>query len=461
MPTLAITFDHGTLRLEGPLHELGDPRVRYDARASHHRAPAHRYAEILAAASAREWSIDDRVAPEMMPCREPRNGPPLRVYQEQALTAFETFGARGLVALPTGAGKTHVACAALARSGSSAAILVPTRVLLDQWVSVLGEHFGEIGRIGDGAHRVEPITVMTFESAYRHLEHLGHRFGMVIVDEAHHFGGGARSEALEMCVAPRRLGLTATPPQEGSEARDRLDDLVGPVVFHVAVADLVGKHLADLEIVRIHIGLSREERRSYELDIAPYESLRSQLRRDSPRADWNAIFQAISRLPDGPEILSRMQRASALAAFPRQKRRVVSELVARHREDRTLVFTATANDAYTVGRDALVPVITAETSREERTAILDAFREGTVRCIVSARVLNEGVDVPEANVAIIAAGAQGAREYVQRVGRVLRPRENKLATVYELVTVDTVDEARTRAKRRRLAAPEPSVDHAW
>jgi superfamily II DNA or RNA helicase len=459
--SLTITFDHGTLRLEGPVHELGDPRIRYDARASHHRAPAHRYGAILAAAVARGWSIDDRVAPELMPGPEPSRGPPLRIYQEQALTAFETFGARGVVALPTGAGKTHVACAALARCGSSAAILVPTRVLLDQWVSILGEHFGEVGRIGDGAHRVEPITVMTFESAYRQLDRIGHRFGMLVVDEAHHFGGGARSEALEMCVAPRRLGLTATPPQEGTEGRERLEDLVGPVVFHVAIADLVGKHLADLEIVRIHVGLTREERESYRADIAPYEALRFQLRRDSPRADWKAIFSTISRLPDGPEILSRMQRASALAAFPRQKRRVVSELLARHREDRTLVFTATAHDAYAVGRDALVPVITAETSREERAEILDAFRDGTVRVIVSARVLNEGVDVPEANVAIIAAGAQGAREYVQRIGRVLRPRENKLATVYELVTVDTVDEARTRAKRRRLAAPEPAVDHAW
>ncbi|MGZ3455669.1 MAG: DEAD/DEAH box helicase, partial [Polyangiales bacterium] len=351
--------------------------------------------------------------------------------------------------------------AALARSGSSAAILVPTRVLLDQWVSILRDHFTEVGQVGDGTFRVEPITVMTFESAYRNLDTLGHRFGMVVVDEAHHFSGGLRSEALEMCVAPRRLGLTATPPQEGTEGRDRLDDVVGPVVFHVAIAELVGKHLADLEIVRIQVGLSREERETYRVDIAPYEALRFQLRRESPRADWKAIFTAISRLPDGSEILSRMQRASALAAFPRQKRRVVSELLARHREDRTLVFTATAHDAYIVGRDALVPVITAETTREERTEILEAFRDGAVRAICSARVLNEGVDVPEANVAIIAAGAQGAREYVQRVGRVLRPRENKLATVYELVTVDTVDEARTRAKRRRLAAPEPAVDHAW
>jgi superfamily II DNA or RNA helicase len=72
---------------------------------------------------------------------------------------------------------------------------------------------------------------------------------------------------------------------------------------------------------------------------------------------------------------------------------------------------------------------------------------------VSSRVLNEGIDVPDADVAIIVAGAGGAREHVQRIGRLLRPAPGKHAVVYELVTASTTEARRTSQKRRSLAAP--------
>jgi superfamily II DNA or RNA helicase len=97
-------------------------------------------------------------------------------------------------------------------------------------------------------------------------------------------------------------------------------------------------------------------------------------------------------------------------------------------------------------------VITADVPRLEREGILSRFREGRYRAIVSARVLNEGIDVPDANVAILAGGTLGGREYVQRVGRVLRPGPGKQALAYELVTAGTLDDRRARARRRRLAA---------
>jgi superfamily II DNA or RNA helicase len=115
------------------------------------------------------------------------------------------------------------------------------------------------------------------------------------------------------------------------------------------------------------------------------------------------------------------------------------------------VFTALAGDACEVARELLVPVITAETSRRERTEILDRFREGRYRVIVSARVLNEGIDVPDARVAILLAGRLGLREHVQRIGRVLRPSPGKRALVYELVTAGTIDDRRANARRRQLA----------
>src|SRR5690606_9402702 len=135
-------------------------------------------------------------------------------------------------------------------------------------------------------------------------------------------------------------------------------------------------------------------------------------------------------MPGGADVLATMRRAAALAAFPEAKRRAVHALLARHRGDRTLLFTAAAEHAYAIAEAELIPVITAEVARRERDAILAAFRERRVRAVCSARVLNEGVDVPDANVAIIVGGALGAREHVQRVGRILRPGVNKRAVAY-------------------------------
>lgn len=452
MPRARVSFDRGTLRLDGDVSALAG-ELRFDARAGFHRASAHHYAALLELARARGVELDDRIGAAWSARRTPSAAPELRPYQRQALAAFEQFGCQGVIALPTGSGKTRVACAALARSGESAVVLVPTRVLLDQWLSVLrGQFGGPIGAVGDGMRSISRITVMTFESAYRCLDRHADAFGMVIVDEAHHFSGGVRAEALEMCPAVLRLGLTATPPLPGSVGAERLRDLIGPVVFQLEIADLAGRDLAPLQVVRLPVALTPAERTLYEHHITPFTQLRREFRRANPDADWLSCVQAIARVPGGAAALAGMQRARDLAAFPAAKRACVRALLARHRSDRALLFTAAAEHAYQIGAEALIPVITAEVTRRERYAILDAFREQRVRAVCSARVLNEGMDVPEANVAIIVAGALGAREHVQRIGRILRPAKHKCAIAYELVTLDTIDEMRVRARRRSLVA---------
>jgi superfamily II DNA or RNA helicase len=75
-----------------------------------------------------------------------------------------------------------------------------------------------IGCLGDGERDLAPITVATFEGAYRNMERLGNRFDLLIVDEVHHFGTGLRDEALEMAIADARLGLTATPRSDRRRA---------------------------------------------------------------------------------------------------------------------------------------------------------------------------------------------------------------------------------------------------
>jgi superfamily II DNA or RNA helicase len=449
---LALTFDRGTLRLEGACAEQM-PTVVWDERVLGWRAPAFRYAAVVDRAKALGADLTDDVASHIGARSGPWTFPDLRPYQRDALRSWRAFHRRGVVVLPTGSGKTIVAAAALANMGLSSLVLCPTRALLEQWERQLRRFFGgAIGVVGDGACRIEAVTVMTFESAYRQLDTLGDRFGALVVDEAHHFAGGLRAEALEMCVAPVRLGLTATAPDAGSSGERCLDELIGPVVCEVSVGELVGVHLAELELVRLAVRLEPDEAATYTRDHRPFAELRGAFARANPEADWPSTIRAIARTTAGREAITAYRRAVALASFPRAKRALLATLVDRHRADKSLIFTASTDDAYTIAEQHLVPVLTAETTRRERNEILGRYRDGRYTTLVSARVLNEGIDVPDARVAIIVAGRFGAREHVQRIGRVLRPAPGKVATVYELVTSGTVDDARARARGRRLAA---------
>ena len=261
MTDAILSFDRGTLVLRNSaLEDL--PGFLWDERSTCLRAPAIRYREVIAAARERGLSVVDRLAPSLNRPTGPWTHPGLRVYQQDALLAFRAFERRGVVVLPTESGKTRVAVAVLAEAATTALVLCPTRALLQGWKQELARWYGgPIGIVGDGESSIQEITLMTFESGYRHLDRLGDRFGVIVVDEVHHFAGGLRSEALEMCPAPSRLGLTATPPVHGSAGAARLAELVGPVVCEVGLRELQGTHLAELAVVRFAVKLDPLPRR--------------------------------------------------------------------------------------------------------------------------------------------------------------------------------------------------------
>lgn len=101
-----------------------------------------------------------------------------------------------------------------------------------------------------------------------------------------------------------------------------------------------------------------------------------------------------------------------------------------------------------------LPVLTHQTKPEERNAFLNGFRDGTYSILVTSKVLNEGIDVPEANVAIIVSGSGSVREHVQRLGRILRKREGKQAVLYELISKQTGEYFVNKRRRQHNAYEE-------
>jgi hypothetical protein len=229
----------------------------------------------------------------------------LRPYQRAAaaLEAWEAADRRGIAVLPTGSGKTRVAIAAMARSGLRSLCMVPTCALMEQWLEVLAQFYGgPIGRFGDGEHDEQAITVITFESAYRHMNRLGNRFDLIVVDEVHHFGNGQRDEALEMAVAPARLGLTATPRRDDAVA-ERLSTLVGPPFFEAGIPDLSGTYLARFHRVTIDVDLNVAERRLYEDRMAQFRAVYDRFRtRRGPNVE--ATAELARRLHPVPVVAS-------------------------------------------------------------------------------------------------------------------------------------------------------------
>jgi superfamily II DNA or RNA helicase len=450
---MRLVFDRGTvLAEEVPAGlDLGEvPGFLWDPRVGAYRAAGFRHAEVRAGLARLGVRISDavRLAGQPPALRAP---PALRPYQEAALAAWERHGRRGLVVLPTGAGKTHVALAAIERTRARALCLVPTRVLLDQWARQLERQCGTpVGCYGDGAHEVGPVTVATFESAWRHMDRLGNQFELLVVDEAHHFGTAGRDEALEMCTAAARLGLTATPPHD-PDALARLGELLGPVVYELAIADLAGRFLASFDVITLPLDLEPDERRDYDALMAKFRPALIEFRRLCPAGSWAEFARAAGRTPEGRRAAAAWQEARRLLSLTRAKRAVLAELLARHRDARTLVFTAGNDAAYAIAREHLVMPLTCDIGRAERTAALEKFRAGELRALVSARVLNEGLDVPAADVGVIVGGSCGEREHVQRIGRLLRPAPGKRALVYELVTRRTVEVGQAQRRRKGLA----------
>ncbi len=447
---MRIRFDRGTLVIDHTENGV-DPTTYIDAiwdpDLSAWRAPAHRLSELRARLS------DNGVRPSDEPRTAKIDGPwlmpPLRWYQQAAIDAWRAAGDRGVLALPTGAGKTFAAIGAIAQLGVATLVLVPTRVLLDQWARALGGCWQRpIGRLGDGDHRVTPITVATYASAVTWAPRIGDRFGLVIVDEAHHVGAWCPAEVLEMLCAPARVGLTATPPAPtGALAR-----LVGPVVYALSIADLVGDALADYEITTVPIALDRDERAVYRALRGQFATAYAAHQRSRPASGWHDFVKSAQRSQHGRSALAAWRGARGVLAYPLGKRAALREILARHAGDRVLVFTADNATAYTIARELLVTPITCDIGRAERARSLERFRSGEASVLVSSQVLDEGLDVPDAEVAVIVGGTGSARRHVQRVGRVLRPRPGKRARVYELAVEGSTEVGQVVRRRRGLDA---------
>lgn len=454
-----LAFRAGTIELRGLSREPGTspehvapPPLAWDERSALYRAPAIAYAELLDALRSSSIAFEDEARRDVELPSGPRIHREARPFQAEALAAWRAAKGRGVVVLPTGAGKTHVAVMAIDAIRRSTLVVAPTLDLVRQWYDLLRATFAvPVGVVGGGDHDVQPITVTTYDSAYLHMEHLGARFGLIVFDECHHLPGPTYALAARLSLAPHRLGLTATP--ERADGRDaELDALVGPTVYRRDIGELAGEYLAEYETVQVDVELEPAEREEHDAERALYLAFVSKngIRLGSPRGFGEFVMRSAQSM-EGRRAMRAYRRQRELAFAANGKLAYVEHLLDRHRDDRALLFTQDNATAYRVARRFLVPVITHQTKVTERSEILAGFAAGRYGAVVTSKVLNEGVDVQEANVAIVLSGSGSVREHVQRLGRILRQRDGKHAMLYELVTTRTAETGTSERRREHDA----------
>lgn len=382
-----------------------------------------------------------------------------RPYQEEAIDALARHGGRGLVVLPTGAGKTVVALALAARLGVRTLVVVPTIDLLTQWRKSLADGLGypldEIGVVGGGKRTLRDLTVITYDSAampHRRLD----GFGLLVVDEVHHLPARAYRAIAGKVNAPFRLGLSATPERSDDGHLD-LDHLIGPVVYRRSPAELArDRYIANYKQKRVFVDLSFDEQMRYDQLMAQYKwylaSRRGTFGR--PEGMFVEMIRRSGHDPAARAALRAHHQARMIALNADAKIAKVAELLQKHRDDKVIIFSEYNAMVDVLSERLVLPAITYRTSLRERRQVLDRFRDGSYGKLVTGRVLNEGVDVPDANVAIVVSGSSATREYIQRLGRILRPKQTD-AMLYELVTRRTT-EGRSARKRRPADEIDPN-----
>ena len=449
-PTL--TFDRGTLVLHPP------PRSKtwidyatWDDRVEKFRIPAIRYRSLVEALQAEATDFIDEAKAfyplDLVASLEMTPYP----HQNEALAAWKLAGRQGVVVLPTAAGKTYLAQMAMQATPRTTLIVVPTLDLMHQWYAHLVAAFpdAEVGLLGGGSRDRTAILVATYDSAAIHAESLGNKYALIIFDECHHLPTDFNRVIAEYAIAPYRLGLSATPERTDGKHAD-LDILIGKEVYRKCAEDLAGKALAAHEIVQIKVKLSQLEREKYNQLVQTRNDFLKQSKISlGSLQGWQMFVQMSARSQAGRRAMLSHRQAKEIALGTDGKIRVLVDLLATHYPERILIFTADNATVYQISQNLLIPAITHQTPVKERHEILTKFKSGEYNTLVASNVLNEGVDVPAASIAIILSGTGSTREYIQRLGRILRKgnTENKQATLYEVIAEDTSEEG-TSARRR-------------
>jgi len=341
----------------------------------------------------------------------------LRDYQRDWVDRFLESGS-GVLVGPPGSGKTVAALGIVEAVGGETLVLAPSRELVSQWrEEILGKTSLTEERVGEyhgGQKQIRPVTIATYRTASmdRHRALFEERrWGLVVFDEVHHVPSPVYSRTADLQTR-HRLGLSATPIRE-DDAEEEIFTLIGPPIGTDWEALFEAGYVAEPEV---------------EIRYVPWGSTEAR----------NAYVAA-----EGHE---RRQAAASNPAKVEEIRHVIGE----HPGAKTLIFVEYLDQGELIAEALGVPFVSGETPHAHRRRLFEEFRGGPRDVLVVSRIGDEGLDLPEAELAIDASGLGGSRRQgAQRAGRTMRPIGR--ARMVVLATRGTDEEEFARRRTRHLA----------
>ena len=383
------------------------------------------------------------VAPDSSPLPMPwslRFAP--RPWQEQALERWLGQGMHGVVSVVTGGGKTVFAFLCMREfrkrhPEGRVVIIVPTMTLLDQWHVGLQHEFcvpsEDIACFSSQEKALRPrtVNVLVINTARRKVrEFLNSSETLLVVDECHRAGSPENAKALQRQFAAT-LGLSATPQREYDNGfEDYVVPALGPVVFEYTYTSARRDGVVTpFDLVNVQVRMLPDEQEQYDRFTKRASILLRRMRAE-PSVE---IEQQIKRV---------LQTRAAISANAIMRLPVAARLVEDNRGARAIVFHERISSAESLfeslrQRHHSVCLYHSKIGPDVRRDNLRLFRRGVFDVLISCRALDEGMNVPETTVAIIASSTASYRQRIQRLGRVLRPAKDKdRALIYTLYATD-------------------------
>jgi len=341
----------------------------------------------------------------------------LREYQQSWVDTFLDQKA-GVYVGPPGSGKTIAAIATIAAVGGETLILVPSRELAAQWREALTSEStlidDQIGEYHGGQKNIRPVTIATYQTAGmdRHRQLFDSRkWGLIVYDEVQHIPSDVFRRSADLQTS-HRLGLSATPVRE-DDKESEIFTLIGPPI---------GTDWAEL----FDAGFVAEP--EVEIRYVPWRD--EMARNEYVSADGHERYQLASMNP--------------------AKIAEIRYLCETHPNSKTLIFVDYLDQGTEIAEALDIPFISGETCHYERQQQFEAFRNGELQTLIVSRIADEGIDLPNAELAIVASGLGGSRRQgTQRAGRTMRPVGS--AVLYVLATRGTREEDFAQQQMRHLA----------
>lgn len=388
----------------------------------------------------------------------------MRDWQLNALRAWAAASHRGVIEAVTGAGKTMPAIHAIQRVLSlrgQVLVLVPTVDLINQWAESIVNELGPgaaPGLRGNGDHAStasHTLVISTIQSVFRHPMQPLLPVNLLVVDEVHRMGADAFGAALDPSWG-WRLGLTATWERPDLAHELILAPYFGGVVFSLDYRQAHdSQSIAPFDVYLAGVPLGEDNTVRYKQLQETMDNAKGQLQKAGALRGAGTHTARIAGLTRAtgwvaPIAMRYMQaysqRNKLLGACPAKLDALAHLAPAVSASQRTLVFAQTIQAAKDAAKTLEREHVDTEAlwggaaNKNRRRDLLRGFAEGRPKCLCTPKILDEGVDVPAADLGIIMAASGSQRQMIQRMGRVLRPKEGKRAKFVIIYCTKTIED---------------------